>query len=114
MIFLVRDFDGERIFYVWAKKAPRLTAVSKPMPSLAIAREWYLRYQQQNYAGKERRRRCCERRIIRNRRKDAERAQASDRRQRSGRRCTDHEIRVHIDLAAKKLAELGLNLSLKT
>ncbi|MDF2183137.1 hypothetical protein [Neptuniibacter sp. CAU 1671] len=113
-MFLVRDFDGERIVYYWAQKSDsRLERVSPHCPSIPIAQEWFLQHTRQQYQGTERRKRMQDRRLIKNLHKDVDHMTAHDRRQPHGRRRCDRKIHVRLDLAAKKLAEITLNLSLK-
>ncbi|GEM_PF-3517007 len=114
MMFLVRDFNGERIVYFWARKTRSgIKKASPNCPSIQIAQEWFLNFTRSQYAGPERRKRHYDRRLILNRRKDVDQLNDNDRRQKQGRRLTDQRMKVKLDLAAKKLAELSLNYSLK-
>lgn len=106
MLKLVKDFKDYQFIYYWVdnkgnKQSPNL-------PTLHHAEDWFLNHKFSEYVGPERRQRTIDRR------KDEETSSYTEetnlsylrRRKQIGRRNTDQDIQIDVDLSAAKIREL--------
>lgn len=106
MLKLIKDFQDFQFTYFWIEiTGDRPKKLSKNLPTLQHAHEWFIDYHHSQHQG-------LERRVIKqDRRQDSNKkyspAYCSRLSSSKGRRMTDREIRVDIDLAKKKLQELS-------
>ena len=105
MLTLVRDLQGVRVVYYWIKKT-EFERVSPTLSSLEEAEEWWLRYLHDSYGKKNRRRSFIDRRHVSVKATSREKRNASS--QNLGRRLGDKSVKVEIDLAKVKVAELRM------
>lgn len=105
MLTLVRDLQGVRVVYYWIKKT-EFERVSPTLSSLEEAEEWWLRYLHDSYDKKNRRRSFIDRRHVSGKANNLEKRNPPT--QTMGRRIGDKPVKVEIDLAKVKVAELRM------
>lgn len=105
MLTLVRDLQGVRVVYYWINKT-EFERVSPTLSSLEEAEEWWLRYLHDSYGNKNRRRSFIDRRHVAGKVKSLEKRNSP--KQSLGRRLGDKAVKVEIDLAKVKVAELRM------
>lgn len=102
-MILVKDLLGHRIVYYWLDGADK---VSPELASLALAEEWYIKYNHSLYDGPERRSSHIDRRKLYTKR-DKERNTELLPTNPVGRRITDRHVQVSLDLAKQKMLDLA-------
>lgn len=105
MLTLVRDLQGVRVVYYWIKKT-EFERVSPTLASFEEAQEWWLRYLHDSHGNKNRRRSFIDRRHVAGKVQNLEKRNSSIKS--LGRRAGDKSVKVEIDLAKVKVAELRM------
>ncbi|WP_415896349.1 hypothetical protein ACMXYX_09560 [Neptuniibacter sp. QD72_48] len=105
MLKLVKDFIDYQFTYFWVESSgTKARRISKKLPTLEHAREWFIDYHYAQYNGIERRKSKQDQRKNSNNRFNPIlcKRNASNR----GRRITDKPIQIDIDLSKKKIKSL--------
>ena len=99
MYKLVKDFIKGKITFYWIdkKKKPQ----SPALPSAFHAKEWLINHYFDSYDGPERRKTLVDRRYLEKNKGNSKRNSHTP-----GRRITDRPIKVDINLADKKIADI--------
>lgn len=102
---LVKDFKNYQILFYWLDT--KANKASPDMTTLRQAEEWIVDHYFSLYQGKERRQSTIDRRHLKKRQPNGQAVFFSKRKNGAqGRRITDHNIEVDIDLSAGKLNDL--------
>ncbi|WP_415885067.1 hypothetical protein ACMXYO_10480 [Neptuniibacter sp. QD37_6] len=102
---LIKDLDNLKIVYYWA--CPNQGKVSPNLPTLLHASEWFISHNTAKYTGIERRKTMVDRRKQESAAVTAEMDLVYSRRLKpEGRRITDKELTIDLDLTLDKLSKI--------
>lgn len=102
-LYLIKDFINQNIVLYWADSDDK--RVSPLLQSLQLAEEWWIKHKFSNHNGGDRRSSFIDRRKLYNKREaNAHTARMSSKTS-EGRRNTDRNIKVDIDLSRNKLLQ---------
>lgn len=106
MFKLVKDFKNYQFVYFWIDGNKKI--ISPLLPTLEHAKEWFTSHHFSLYSGNERRQRKVDRRNIQSKGLEESAEIPFSRRipSKTGRRASDLNIKVDIDLSEQKISQL--------